>query len=211
MVREDIRDTLSEIQLIVYSQDCEQTTYLDPATGMPPFIATTDGVFHYECPANCRRTAVVFAEGLPIQFNRTRPVGPQKTYYFRNKGYHTVDVISRDALENHLATLDFQGNPGTTTNQFYHLYYLKPAAITDEETQSLLIPEHLHWLLRKAVIAMYTSEEYGDTDREEVAMERIARKIRNALNAGTQTRVGVTPWQEQDQDIPNTGFYGYRI
>ena len=74
---EAVVDILNEIQVIVYSQDCRQNQYIDPATGPPPYIATTDGVFTYNCPVNCRRTAAILTLDPQRRYNRERPVGPR--------------------------------------------------------------------------------------------------------------------------------------
>lgn len=188
---------LDEIQTIVYSQNCLQTQKIE-STGLPPFLATTDGTYEYNCPADCRQTAAVFSLSSTIRRYDTRPVGPTRNYYFRNKGYALIGASSRDAYSGQVAKVFFEANPGTTTDVYYHLYYIKPTALSDVSVQ-LTIPEELHWLLRKAVIAMFTTEEYGESALDESTIERVARKIRNGLNRGYMSNVGQTPIQEEYQ------------
>lgn len=188
---------LDEIQTIVYSQNCLQTQKIE-STGLPPFLATTDGVYEYNCPADCRQTAAIFSLSSTIRRYDTRPVGPTRNYYFRNKGYALIGASSRDAYSGQVARVFFEANPGTTTDVYYHLYYIRPTTLSDVSVQ-LTIPEELHWLLRKAVIAMFTTEEYGESALDESTIERVARKIRNGLNRGYMSNVGQTPIQEEYQ------------
>jgi hypothetical protein len=204
-----ILDMLDEIQTIVYSQDCLQTQKILDATGLPPYIVTTDGVYEYDCPSDCRRTAAVFSLADTLRKINTRPVGPAKAYYFRNKGYANVGATTRDATPGKLAKLFFADNPGNTTDVYYHLYFIKPTPLTDVSIQ-LTLPDEVHYLLRKAVIAMFTTEEYGESPQDEATIERVSRKIRNSLNRGYMSNVGQTPIQEEYQD-DNFRYYGYRI
>lgn len=206
--RDTIRDVLNEIQLIVYSQDCFQTMKI-LSTGMPPYIVTTNNIFEYDCPSDCRRTDAIFTESVPATRSRTRPVGPRREYYFRNKGYYRVAASSRDALKNVLAKVIFQDNPGSTTDSFYHAYYIKATEITSEEIE-LILPEETHWQVRKAVIAMLTTDEYGESPFDEKTIEKVARKIRNSLNRGFQGNAGTTPIPEEYQNIPEYYYGGYR-
>ena len=207
--RETIREVLDEIQLIVYSQDCLQTMKLT-STGMPPFIATQQGVYEYECPADCRKTASIFTLSPPKGYNRQRPVGPRKEYYFRNKGYYLLSAEGRDATLENAAKLYFHEDPGTTTEQYYHAYYIKPTRITDESIE-LTLPEEVHYLLRNAVVAMFTTEQYGQSAYDDAVIEKVARKIRNKLNGGYVGNAGMTPIQEEYQDYPEeNGYHGWR-
>lgn len=204
---EVILDALNEIQTIVYSQNCLQTQKLE-STGLPPFLATTDEVYEYDCPSDCRQTAAIFSLSSTIRRFNTRPIGPTRSYYFRNKGYALIGASSRDAYSGQVAKVFFEANPGTTTNVYYHLYYIKPTELSDVSVQ-LTIPEEMHWLLRKAVIAMFTTEEYGESAMDENTIERVARKIRNSLNRGYQSNVGQTPIPEELQS-DNTYRYERR-
>ncbi|MBE3122200.1 MAG: hypothetical protein IMZ58_08355 [Thermoplasmata archaeon] len=202
---ETILDVLNEIQTIVYSQNCIQTQKLD-STGLPPFLATTDLIYEYDCPADCRQTSAIFSLSRSTKRLNTRPVGPNKTYYFRNSGYALIAASSRDAYSGQVAKVSFQENPGTTTDVYYHLYYIQPTELSDVSVQ-LTIPEGMHWLLRKAVIAMFTTEEYGESAMDESTIERVAKKIRNSLNRGFQSNLGQTSIREEYlcDDAPRYG------
>jgi hypothetical protein len=206
--RQQILESLDEIQKIVYAQDSEQTLYTDPTTGMPPYLATVAGTYDYACPANCRRTACVFSE--QPNFGSRRPSGDQDSYYFRGTGYYKVMVSSTDAQPNGtVARVMFRDDPGTTTAKFFHAYWVTVPELSTEEDQ-LSIPDHLHWRLRKGVLSLLTDEEYGDTGQGEGTIERICRKIRSQLNRGAQSMTGLTPVQEQDRTYVD-GHYDSRF
>lgn len=201
---EMILQILDEIQMIVYSQNCLQTLRLT-STGMPPFISTQQGVYEYTCPAECRSTSAIFTASTPRTFNRQRPVGPRREYYFRNKGYYLLSAESRDAE----GKIYFQEDPGTTTNQYYHLYHIKAIPLTNIDVQ-LTLPDEVHYLLRDAVISMITSDEYGKSNFDEAIFEKVARKIRNKLNNGYFGGLGKTPIPEEYQEFSNElGCRGY--
>jgi hypothetical protein len=205
--RETIRDVLNEIQLVVYSQDCFQTQRID-SNGMPPILTTVDGVYEYDCPDECRRTEAIFTLN-PLTRSRARPTGPRQEYYFRNKGYFKAAISTRDATIDSVAKITFQDNPGSTGSNFYHLYYIKPTPIISEDIQ-LTLPEETHYLIRKAVVAMFVTEKYGQSAFDDSVMERVARKIRNSLNRGAQSNAGETQIREEFQDDYQK-YYGYRV
>lgn len=194
---ETILETLDEIQTIVYSQNCLQTQKIE-STGLPPFLSTTDEVYEYNCPADCRETAAIFALSGTIRRYNTRPIGPTKNYYYRNKGYALIGATTRNAYQGQVAKVFFEANPGTTTDVYYHLYYIKPTSLSDVSIQ-LTLPDEVHYLLRKAVVAMFTTEEYGESGFDNAVIEKVAREIRNKLNRGYQSNVGQTPIPEEYQ------------
>jgi len=189
---------IDEIQQVVYSHDMEQTLYLDPATGMPPLMTTVAGTYQYNAPANCRRTKAIFSSCSGFNYSRARPVGPQKEYYFRNKGFYLIDADTRDANYGTYATVTFRNDPGNTTDKYYHAYWLKVTALSSA-SDLLQLPEHTHYMMRKAVIAMLKSEEYGESGQDLILVEKFSKMIRNALNSGYQSRPGRTPMPEEYQ------------
>lgn len=207
MSRAVILDTMNEIQLIVYSQDCIQTQKIE-STGYPPYIVTAAGVFEYDMPADCRRVNAVFTLN-PMRRSRLRPIGPRREYYFRNRGFYKLNVRTKDANIDEVAKLWFDEDPGDTTDSYYLSYYIKPTPLTDESI-NLTIPEELHYLVRKGVIAMFNTEEYGVSNLDEAVIEKISRKIRNSMNRGAQGVLGFTPIMEEQMD-DNTRHYGYRV
>jgi hypothetical protein len=207
--RSEILSVMSDLYQETYHQDVEQTLYIDPSTGLPPYLATTDGTYQYNCPSACRRVAQVFSADFPQTYQRTRPVGPKKEYYFRDKGYHSIAVSSRDRQpDGTLATVTFQNNPGDSTDSYYLLYYLYVDPL-DTEDDEMILPGWTHRRFRNACLVELRQEDYGQTDKEEVAVERMLRSIRNQLNRGQQARLGQTPVREEYQVYPDTGWYRF--
>ena len=138
-------------------------------------------------------------------------MGPRKEYYFRGKGYHQIAVSSRDALATAVATIDFQEDPGDSTDKFYHLFYIKPTALTSESIE-LSIPEKCHFDMRRAAIAMLSTEDYGESGYDSSVIEKTAKKIRNEMNSGAQAPdMGKTNIREEYQEFPDAGYYGSRF
>jgi hypothetical protein len=205
---EMVLQIMNEIQAIVYSQECLQTVKI-MSTGMPPFITTQQGVYEYDCPADCRTTSAIFTSSTPRIFNRQRPVGPRKQYYFRQKGYYQLSAETRDATPGVLGKIYFQEDPGTTTDQYYHLYHVKPPDLGTIDTQ-LILPDEVHHLLRDAVISNITSDEYGKSNFDEAIMEKLKKAARNKLNKGYFGGYGKTPVPEEYQEFSNElGYRGY--
>jgi len=203
---EFIVQVLNEVQNYICSQDSYQLEKIT-STGLPPYIATTQGVYEYDCPADCRRTIAVFTQDYPRLFNRQRQVGPKREYYFRNKGYYKLNISTRDATEETVAKIYFQEDPGTTTNKYFHHYYVKPVDISDMSIQ-LTLPPHVHFMLRDAVVSLLTSDEYGKSGYDDQIFSKVTKKIRAELNKGEGGCVGFTPIQEVMQE-QHFGSYGY--
>jgi len=205
--REQIREELNELQLIVYSENMMQNSKIDPATGMPPYLVTTAGQFQYDCPADCRETLGIFWESARNGYTASNIRGESTYYQYKQSSYRMEPVTSRNALADTLATVTFLNDPGDTTERFFHDYTIRPTFISSESIQ-LDIPEELHYLMRKAVIAVLSTENYGETGFDDAVIKEISKKIRRKLNKGTQARANRTPIQPEfmDGDLP----YNYR-
>ena len=206
--RQQILDVLNEVQQIVYSENTMQVAKIDPATGMPPYLETVAGQRFYECPADCRETTAIFWERPNRGYSPSQNRGLYTEYIYRNARFYQTAITSNNALVDVLANLTFIDDPGDTTTQYFHEYTMKPVSLTAESVQ-LVIPEELHYLMRKAVIAMLSVENYGETGYDEVVIEKIAKKIRRKLNKGAQAKPGITPYREEymDGDSPNSFNY----
>ena len=203
-----VLERLNEAHRLVYSSDSDQFIKIDSSTGLPPLLATTEGQYQYTCPSDCRRTYAVLSQKFVRRLTRSVPVGPQREYYLRNKGFHRMEVTSTDRLRGVDPTVTFQFDPGTTTDVFYHVYTLEPNNIATLEDE-LQIPEHLHYLIRDVTLLMFAEEEYGENQRKHQAIERMFRRIRSEMNRGTQARLEKTPWGEEFQVFYDNGYYAY--
>lgn len=201
--RPQILDVLDELQIIVYSQRTEETLYIDPNTGYPPFLVTQDNVKHYDCPSNCWMTASIFSDEPIRRYRTTADHGESRTYYWQNKSYARIEITQTLKTQDQLATVTFRENPGDTTEKFYHSYWIQPTRLTDESIQ-LDLPEHVHYVMRKAAIAILQTENYGQTGFDDDIIEQASKKIRKELNRGARGRLGRTPVRQEYLDWNNT-------
>lgn len=206
---EEILQAMDELQTIVYGQDTYQTLKLDPATGMPPFLQTQENVFKYNCPADCRRTKMVFSASPNNKYDVSRVARFYGTYFFRDVQYYSAGVDSYDATPGVLAYVVFRDTPpAATTDFYYHEYYVQPTPLTDVSIQ-LTLPDNTHHLMRRGVIAMLSEEDFGTSGNDEQVILRVARDIRNSLNRGARSTLGRTPIQPEYRDYSDLA-YGHR-
>jgi hypothetical protein len=206
--RQQVLEALDEMQKIVLGTNLEQMAVIDPATGMPPYLVTTALQRQYNCPDDCRETAAIFFERPTRQYSPSQNRAFYTEFIFRNATYWKVAARSTNRLVDQLATVTFIDDPGDTTNRYFHWYY--PIAVTlTSETIQLIIPEEVHYLLRQGVIALLSTENYGETGFDTAVIEKIGRKIRSKMNKGTQARAERTPVRMQDRDgeWPNSYYY----
>jgi hypothetical protein len=206
-----ILEFLNEIHKICYNQDIDQFLAKDTATGMPPFLVTTDSVYTYDCPDDCRKTSKIFVSSRDYGYvrsyyiNRTIESTRFEEIFWNGKRWYCLPYVTQtDALRDAsiLATVTFGGNfnPGTTSTKYYHLYWKLANDLTtiDDEMQ---LPEELHFSIRKAISAYMATEDYGETAADEAAIERCKRMVRNKLNKGANGRVGRTNWRLEYRDF----------
>lgn len=201
--RPQILAAMDELQVEVYEQRCDQTLKIDPATGYPPYLTTVNNQLHYDCPSDCWQTAAIFSEEPLRKYRSNADWGLSRTYYFQNRGYHRIEVTSRDATEDQVATVTFRENPGATTEKYYHAYWIKPTTLDTEQVQ-LTLPPRLHRKFRQAVIAILQGENYGQTGFDDAVIDKAARAIRNELNRGAQGRLGRTPIRQENLDYSDS-------
>jgi len=205
--RPQILSALSELQTVVYSQRTYETLKVDSATGYPPYLVTADDTYQYDCPSDCWMTEAIFAETPIKKFSNNIDHRENKSYYWQNKEFVSFAISQTVKSVGRLATITFQENPGATTQKFYHSYWIAADALEDESDE-LLLPEHVHYIVRLATIQMLNSEEYGDLEAMINMMELAARRVRRELNRGARGRVGKTVIQPEQRDW-NYGGYGY--
>lgn len=202
---ESILGVINEIQKLVCSQDSYQFEKIE-STGMPPFLATTDGIYEYDCPVDCRRTIAVFTLNRNSGYKSQKSSGLNSEFSLRNRNYTKVAISTRAKTPRSVGKIYFQDNPGTTTNKYYHAYYTVPQDLTDISMQ-LLIPDEAHYILREGVIAMLTSDEYGKGQLDEAIMQKTIKKIRAVLNKGEGATVGRVGIRECDYEVSTGRTY----
>jgi hypothetical protein len=203
----EILSLLDQVQKVVLSKVTAQRTVIDETTGMPPYLATTDGVYTYNCPANCKRTSAIFSDSVP-SYSRQYD-GDFKEYTYNKSQYIGMPIKSTDAQYGVLAKLTFVGlNPGTTTNKYFHLYSFKAPDIT-ALTVNLSIPENHHLEIVDGVLARIKSEKFGDNSEWQYWTRRTMPDIVSELNSGAQPYLGSTLTQPEYRNYPGA-YMGYR-
>jgi hypothetical protein len=176
----------------VLSKVTAQRYNVDTATGMPPYLVTTDSVYTYDCPDDCMRTLAIFSEDIK-SYSRIKYDAVIKSYEYRGSSYYALPIKSIDALPGQLAQVTFIGfNPGDTTDKYYHQYALKAPNITSEKV-NIPIPEQHHFAIADGVLARIRSEKFGDASEWNYWMKRTMLDIVSELNQGAQPMMGATP------------------
>jgi hypothetical protein len=202
-----ILEFLNEVHMNCVHQEIDYFTYRDPTTGLPPYLVTTAGVYTYDCPDNCRKTSKVFLHGekgwrggYHYHLERSREHGDE--FMFDNRFYTSLpNIIQRDAYADVLATVTFGGHydPGTHSNRYHHLYYIKANQILTIDDQ-MQLPDELHFGIRKAISAYMATEDYGESSQDESTMMRIAKDVRNKLGRGASGFPTKTLWRPENRD-----------
>jgi hypothetical protein len=193
---------LSEVQEIVYGGGSAGVRKINPATGMPPYLVTTEGTRNYNCPADCRITNAIFRDSPLSHYSAAQDRAGYEEYLWGGRRRYRLATSQTEATEGVLATVTFVDDPGDTTTTLYHDYFIKATPLDTEQVE-LTLPGHTHFMMREAVISMLRSEGYGPSGFDIEMIERVARKIRNALNRGAQPRAMKTPWQPDYLDYPS--------
>ena len=212
--RSQILDYLNDVLVIVFGANMAQTLALD-TTGQPPYLPTTQGQFLYEAPDNCREIVVVgidagvtfgndYRYGVPV-------VGYGGEVTLNNRIYRKIPASTRNATPAGNATILFSDDPGTNAAIYRIVYYTKAPQLETED-DPIPLPEELFYDLKKAVLAMMNTVNYGDTDFDKNVIEETCLAIRKKMNHGEQARVGRTGIQIQDvsQYTMCTQGYGRR-
>ena len=208
---EQILNVLDEVHYRVRSLNIDYNYYLDPTTGMPPYLATTEDVYSYDCPDNCRKTSRIFVwkdrlrgHGNPF-YSRTLDMegGNSEIFNWRGREYLSLNYIhQQDKTLRDYAKVIFgaEFNPGTTTDKYFHLYWTVHERIetVDDEME---IPEEHSFEIRQAVASILSTEDYGETGFDNQILDNMARKIGNGLTAGMPRTVTRTPWRREYRDF----------
>lgn len=187
--REEILSVLSEVYAMVYNQNVNFTEYIDPTTGMPPFLATSAGVYSYDCPATCREVEALFSES-PEYFNGYVPDQNDLGYFkWLDNEWFLAHYKPYPATTDTVAKVIFNNryDPGTTTEKYYLLYW-KKALPLDTEAVEMQMPIEMMLKMRKAVLCMLAVEDYGDGMNEYKMIEDIKRDFRNMYNNKSQSQ-----------------------
>lgn len=211
----EILEILNEVHLRCVEQDLDQFLYIDPLTGMPPYLITHTGVHVYDAPENCRKTAkiAVHASAGLLDTGEYR-------YYSRHdwenflegdmfkwcgrEFYKVAAVTQVDALEGaEIAAKIIFGsrhNPGETTHKYHHFYWIKANQLLDLDDQ-MQLPDSLHFMIRRAVSAYMSTEDYGESNTDEQAIQKILKDVRYLLSSGASGRPTTVAMRIEDRDF----------
>ncbi len=202
--RQQILEVLNEVSLIAYQNNTMLVEKIDTATGMPPLFTTIAGQRHYQCPVDCRETAAIFIEN-PMSYLPSQQRGVYGEYIWKQQRYYRVPIKQVSATRNGLATVTFVDDPGSTTDIFYHCYFVRHVPILSEFIE-LPFPEEVHYLIRDGVIQMLKGESYSAGMGNVGPIEQMVNRIRSKLNKGANARTYRTPIQQVDRDDNYSGY-----
>lgn len=188
----EILEFINEINQRCVEQEIDAFLYKDPTTGMPPFLATTDSVYVYDCPSNCRKTAKIATLTSSSGYGRNRYHRSEEEFEWCGRIFYKIPGIDQACAipdNSQLATVTFGGlyNPGTTTDKYYHFYWVKANQIEDLEDQ-LQIPASTHFYnFIDAVNDKISQEDYG---RGEDVIKKLVIDVQRAYASGANGRTG---------------------
>ena len=156
---------INEIHRYMVAHDSETNVYIDPATGLPPYLTTVDGTRQYTMADNVRKIAsVFFDESVPMDYGDAVNYDNYGNYlWIKGTRYREVKAGSRPKNRSSNATITFQFNPGTTTDIYFTKYYIVPTEITSVSID-LDIPDEYHDLVVDGVVARIRAVQYGNND-----------------------------------------------
>ena len=175
--------------------------YTDPATGMPPLMATTNGIFEYDLPADARVSISVFAADL-TGYSQPNYNSPLADFKYGGKTYFDIPAHKIPAMGSHRAKVVFIDSPPTSGTQYYSLYALKATQINSPSIE-LELPSEFHFNLRQGVLAMIRDEKYGEKADWNYFESVTIPQIQDRLNAMCRVRPGRTGIQPEFQDYQN--------
>lgn len=172
-----LRWILNECHRYMMCGDAWQHIYVDPSTGQPLTITTTDsdtsGTRQYTAPDDCRRIYDVCIDAqsnlassvYSNYYNSLRTTYPphQYTFIFGGHQYIRIYVTTFDTLRYANCRYIFPFNPGNTTDTFYLFYYVRPTEILSDSIE-LDLAEQYHDILADGVLARIGKKSYGDTN-----------------------------------------------
>jgi hypothetical protein len=195
-----------QVQKLVLSRPTAQRTVIDEATGMPPYLVTTNNRFTYDCPEDCLRTTAVFAQELRY-YSRVAFDGVFRSYTFRGVDYRSLPIKSTDARYGVRATVTFVGfNPGDNTNRYFHEYLYRPPDLTSLNVQ-LTVPEKFAFDIADGVLARIRSEKFGDKSEWEYWKKNTLTEMWGEMSQGAQVYRGSTPIRPEYQSY-HDAYYG---
>jgi hypothetical protein len=146
----DLLPILNDLHSMLYKHEDPFTMYIDPTTGKPPVLNTTNGVLVYSGRSDCWRVSRICTTypvgtdyGYQLIDNTLSPPYTNTSEHVEVNGnfyypYNFADT--RDAVGSAAPVITFSRNPQATTAKFYQITYKNPVQITSDRIQ-LQIPD----------------------------------------------------------------------
>lgn len=182
---------LNEVDLRMNEADIDQMLFIDSATGLPPFLATTSGTRFYELPTTCRKVQDIFIHPRDLTNDMYRYDKYYREKWYNGVRYYSIYNTSRRRSISAAgvvtaANITFPFNPGTTTEMYYSSYYRQPHEITSVNIQPNTLPA-FHHLLTDGVFARIQYLQYGKED----------------LWLSWEQRMKMEYWSEMNDNLPH--------
>lgn len=145
----DVLPLLDTAVKILYTHECAQTMFIDPTTGRPPLLVTTQGVLGpYLGPVGTWRIGKVLVNAdtednadYGLLLSDDLIIDTTDIITISGNDYHVFQFTrTEDALEGALPQLWFSQDPQTTTTRYYLQCYKAHPKITSDRVQ-LQIPD----------------------------------------------------------------------
>lgn len=172
---------INEVDREMMRGNTEVVEFIDPFTGLPYELETTDGTLFYTMPANCRKIKDVLVRTANMTESYNQNYAYKQITYIGEVWYSLLNVKTyplgfvRVNNENR-AALTFPGNPGTTTGLYYVPYWADPAEITSINS-ILNVPDDYQGLLVEGVIARIQGYQYGNPEAYNDWKERMKMEV----------------------------------
>lgn len=180
---EEIRELISDVQLIMYGKPLETQRVYDITTGLPDVLTTEAGTYQYEISTSNSFTA----DALFIEYVHST-TGLETAYNYNDvREDQGKDIYSIPGVRGAAAKVCFKEDPGA--NDFYVRYFKKPSSVSMQYT-NLSMPEHWHLMgVRVGVIGIIELVEHGtsrnwDTFLSDVIPNFQAEQNKTAGNFG---------------------------
>lgn len=151
----EIRELISDVQLIMYGKPLETQRMYDTTTGLPPVLTTSAGTYEYEIS-----TGGGFDDNALFVEYISSTTDPETAYnYKEDREEFGENVYSIPGVRGTAAKVCFKEDPGA--NDFYVHAFKKPSSISMQYT-NLSMPEHWHLTgVRVGVIGIIELVEHG--------------------------------------------------
>jgi len=177
---------INEIVREMQRGNTELAEYIDPTTGLPYMLATTDGTYFYAMPTLCRKIKNVLVRASAVTETYSTRFQSQEISYLNEAWYSLLNIKTwpkgvASVSGSDVASLIFPDNPGTTTGLYYVPYWYDPSEITSINSTIGVVTDY-QGLLVEGVIARIQAYQYGNFDAYNAWKERMKLEVWHEYN-----------------------------